>query len=107
MNGTNLSWDEVINAPRARREDGTLKGQGWLGMLNRPGGGVSTELSFDFTTPQGKILAPLLVPTLSPQEIQHLLAGGRPTPEIFQKAQEHAIRQVQQKNSPFVGEKFK
>jgi len=73
------------------RPDGTQKGNGYFGVLRRPDGQASTELSFDFDADGRRILAPLLVPTLSRKDIDLLLSGGDPTPEIYKKAQEFAL----------------
>jgi hypothetical protein len=83
------------------REDGTPKGKGWLGELKRPDGKVSTELSLGFDFGGKHVLAPALVPTLTQDEVTYLLNGGKPTPEIVNKAAEHAKMRMQQGLSPF------
>ena len=85
---------DLIGSDYGMRQDGTPKGNGYYGKLERPGGGVSTELSFDFESGGKNIFAPLLVPGLSRAEIEHLLSGERPTPEIYQKAQNHAMQRI-------------
>lgn len=85
-----------------KREDGTSKGSGYFGPLQRPDGGVSTELSFDFDHPKhGKVFAPLIVPGLSRVELNHLLADGKPTEAIYNKAQDFAVNRLQAGKSPF------
>ena len=84
-----------------QREDGSQKGYGFMGKLPRPDGGFSTELSFDFGADGKNISAPLLVPTLSRPEIDHLLGGGQPTPDIYTKAQQHALERIKAGQSPF------
>lgn len=74
-----------------RRLDGTPKGEGFFGALPNAKGMPSTELSFDFSVDGKNILAPLLVPTLTRQEIQHLLENRPPTEAIYRKAQDHAL----------------
>src|SRR5262245_58678233 len=77
------------------REDKTPKGKGYFGELHRPDGGYSTELSFDFDHPEhGKVFAPLLVPTLTRAEINHLLSGAVPTEAIYNKAQDFAVQRI-------------
>ena len=71
------------------------KGKGFFGMLQRPDGGTSSELSADNM--------PLLVPTLSVSEIKHLLAGGQPTGEMLAKASAWAEQRRAQGLSPFAG----
>lgn len=72
------------------RADGTKKGAGYFGELKRPDGSVSTELSIGVGFDDGEHEIPMLVPTLSRSEINHLLNGGDPTPEIVKKSVAHA-----------------
>lgn len=81
-------------AEYGNRADGSKKGNGYFGALYRPDGDISTELSFDFDHGGRNISAPLLVPTLDRSEIEHLLAGGRPTDAIYQKAQDFALKRM-------------
>lgn len=84
------------------REDGTPKGQGWLGELTNPTtGDVITELSTSFNFDGQDVLAPLITPNLSKEEIQHLVMGGEPTDEIVDKAANHAMSRLQKGLSPF------
>ncbi len=90
--------------PASLREDGTLKGQGYFGELDRPGGGYSTELSFDAGPPGQEIFGPLLVPTLTPEEVRALLSSdARPSDEIYGKAIDFAKYRMSQGMSPFAG----
>jgi hypothetical protein len=65
------------------RADGTPKGDGFLGILQRPDGMVSSELSiplWERGDPGDKDYAkgpeiPMLVPTLTKAEVQYLLNG--------------------------------
>jgi len=77
-----------------RREDGTNKGLGFFGLLPRPDGQVSSELSFDFDHNGKRILAPLIVPTLTHDELKHLLGGKKPTSAIFNKAADFALKRL-------------
>ena len=75
------------------RQDGTKKGQGFLGVLKRSdksGGDISSELTIDIDTDQGKKSIPLMVPTLTDEEVNHLLSGKPHTKQILDKAVEHA-----------------
>jgi hypothetical protein len=83
------------------RVDGTKKGVGYLGELKRPDGKVSTEISVGVDFGNGETEIPLLVPTLSKDEIDHLLAGKKETPEILDKAVKHAIDRLKSGKSPF------
>ena len=86
------------------RADGTKKGSGYFGELKRPNGGISTELSIGVGFDGKETQIPLLVPTLTQQEISYLLSGNQPTDEIVQKAIEHAKMRMSQGKSPFAGE---
>jgi hypothetical protein len=86
------------------RPDGTLKGPGYFGRLQRPDGDVSTELSIGVTGPEygnKETQVPLLVPTLTRQEIDYLLAGNEPTEQIIAKAERHAQMRIARGLSPF------
>ena len=85
------------------RPDGTPKGKGFFGELQRPDGDKSTELSFDFEVDGKKILAPLIVPGLSKQELQHLLDGKQPTNKHYDKAMKFALDRIKVGLSPFAG----
>ena len=89
------------NSQYELRKDGTKKGLGYFGELKRPDGRVSTELSIGVNIDGKEIEIPSLVPTLSKQEIDHLLGGGNPTKEIVGKAVEHARKRISQGKGPF------
>jgi hypothetical protein len=74
-----------------------VKGKGYFGMLPHKGGGSSTEISSD----NGKMDYPLLVPTLTKEERQHLLDGKDPTDAIYEKAEAHANRRLKEGKSPY------
>lgn len=76
--------------PEMLRPDGTRKGAGYFGPISRPDGKVSTELSYSDPERGQRNLAPLLVPGLNRQQIDHLLSGGEPTDEIYNIANRHA-----------------
>jgi len=78
-----------------------IKGRGYMGVMPTSVGEPMTELSSSFELNGQTIQHPLVVPTLSAQEIKLLRMGGRPTPEIYQKAQQFALRRIQQGLSPF------
>ena len=63
------------------RPDGTRKGEGYFGVLQRPDGRVSTELSINesenpllFNEDGSRILYPALVPGLTQEELEWALA---------------------------------
>jgi hypothetical protein len=93
-----------------QREDGTQKGRGWLGPIQRPDGDLSTELSAGMNIDGKETLVPLMVPTLDPAEVQWLLSNKAEGPEFFkqmppsilQKAAAHASQRIKLGQSPFV-----
>lgn len=83
------------------RVDGTKKGRGFLGEIKTPDGAVMTEYSIGVDWGEGEQEIPTLVPGLTRQEIDYLARGGRPTPEITDKAIEHARKRLSMGFSPF------
>lgn len=81
------------------RADGSAKGSGFLGMLPYHDGRASSEISIGV---DGREM-PSIVPTLDAAEVNHLLMGGRPTPEIVRKAAAHAEMRANQGQSAFAG----
>jgi len=83
----------------------TPKGEGWLGILKRPDGDISTELSTGFLIDGKEMEVPLLVPTLSADEVKFLLSStpGTSLPDsIRQKAVAHAMKRIEAGLSPFL-----
>jgi hypothetical protein len=78
-----------------------IKGSGYMGAIPTSEGMPMTELSSSFEMDGRVIQHPLIVPTLSAQEIELLRMGGEPTPEIYSKAQQFALGRIQQGLSPF------
>ena len=83
------------------RTDGTDKGGGWLGPIKTTSGDVMTELSMQTSMDGKDVLMPLLVPTLSEDEIDYLRAGNKPTKGIVDKAVSHARERMKAGMSPF------
>ena len=77
------------------------KGKGYFGELKRPDGYSSTELSSEFEYKGGKVEYPLIVPTLSEEEINLLLSGAAPTDDILDKAESWAKSRIDSGLSPF------
>lgn len=90
-------FDKVDSLSETHR----TKGPGFLGTLQRPDGMVSTELSIGVNFGGKEIEIPSLVPTLSKQEIDHLLNGKEPTKSIITKAIDHARKRINEGKSPF------
>ena len=105
-NGLNKNLQAGMNPYGARYAESpaaplTMKGRGFFGEIPNAGGGSSTELSSSFDVNGQRVDHPLLVPTLTPEEIQRLVSGGSPTPEIYSKAQAWALQRVKDGQSPF------
>jgi hypothetical protein len=92
-----------------KRRDGTDKGDGFLGILKRPDGRVSTELAIGITglLPDGKeIDIPSIVSTSTKEEVETLLnlQEGEQIPRpIVDKAVAHARERIKAGKSPFAG----
>lgn len=95
------------NTPYGMREDQTPKGEGYFGKIKRLDNPsmFSTELSAstEFKLNGRAVLFPLLVPTLSREEIDHLVSGKEPTDAITQKAEAFARQRIAKGLSPFAG----
>lgn len=104
------AYPEVTNPDRSqwgKRPDGSAKGDGWLGVRQRPDGGVSSELSAGFEINGKETEIPLMVPGLSRDEMDYLMK----TPadkvmenlpdSIKQKALAHAEGRIADGKSPF------
>ena len=98
------------NSNWGTREDGTAKGSGWLGPVRMPMGhgqdvaSYMTELSAREEIDGAERDFPLLVPTLTPQELFYLRMGNNPTDNIYAKAIEFARNQLRTGKSTFQGE---
>ena len=82
------------------RIDKTPKGAGYFGVLKGIAGDLKgkdvTELSADSDFNGQRVLYPLVVPTLSKQELNILLSGKKPTESIYQKAEEFAMQRMKE-----------
>lgn len=101
------SLDRALNpnpAPWGLRPDGTPKGRGFLGVLPRPDGGVSTELSLSDKIKGKEVFYPAMVPTLDRKEIDFLLKN-KPTAKlptsILDKAYNNAVDRMNKGMSTF------
>jgi hypothetical protein len=74
-----------------------LKGKGYFGKLPNKAGGHSTEISTEDESGE----YPLIVPTLTAQELDALLANEEPTEEVYSKARSWADTRRQRNQSPF------
>jgi hypothetical protein len=92
-----------------KRNDGTSKGTGWLGVIDLGNGNVATE----YTSQSQSVLVdgkqidfPTLVPTLTKKEIEEMkkiMAAGKDAPgPVMQKAVDHALKQLAEGKSVFM-----
>jgi hypothetical protein len=80
---------------------GTVKGKGYFGEVPTNQGGAMTELSSAYEQ-DGKLISnPLIVPTLTKQELDLLKSGREPTPQIIKKAQDYAQKRMGSGQSTF------
>ena len=80
---------------------GTVKGKGYFGEVPMNQGGAMTEFSSAYEQ-DGKLVSnPLVVPTLTKQELNWLKAGLDPTPQIIKKAQDYAQKRMGSGQSTF------
>lgn len=96
VNGPDVSDLLTTSDPstRGKRPDGSAKGSGFLGLLKRPDGGVSSEISISTDVIGGKDF-PLLVPTLTRGEVDQILAVPVNDPKFFQKIPRSAIKKAE------------
>jgi len=81
--------------------DATPKGKGYFGEIPVKKGGIMGEMSSAYEQ-DGKLVShPLIVPTLTKEEIDLLGMGLKPTPEIYKKAQDYAQQRIAAGQSPF------
>ena len=80
---------------------GTVKGKGYFGEVPMDQGGAMTELSSAYGQDGNLVSHPLLVPTLTKQEIDLLGMGLEPTPQIIKKAQDYAQKRMSAGQSTF------
>ena len=80
---------------------GTVKGKGYFGEVPTNQGGAMTEFSSAYEQ-DGKLISnPLIVPTLTKQELDLLKSGREPTPQIIKKAQDYAQKRMGSGQSTF------
>ena len=80
---------------------GTVKGKGYFGEVPMDQGGAMTEFSSAYGQDNNLVSNPLIVPTLTKQELDWLKAGLDPTPQIIKKAQDYAQKRMGAGQSTF------
>jgi hypothetical protein len=95
---------KVTEAERAswgKRPSGEPKDEGYFGPLTTKSGKTMTELTASSRIAGQETEYPLIVPTLTREELEHLLYEKTPTKEIERKAKEWAINRIGEGLSPF------
>ena len=97
------NWSDWQNMPRIPREAGApgYKGLGYFGRLPSVDKKGNPTYSTELAGEMDGIHFPLLVPTLSKDEVSQLLAGKPATDAIWKKAYEHALMRGRGAKSPF------
>lgn len=84
------------------RQDGTGKGQGFLGPLaTGKQGQYATEISTEENINGKPTLFPLITPNQGFKDLSNLLTGGKPTDQMYQQALLHAITRALTGRSTF------
>ena len=81
--------------------EGSVKGKGFFGDIPTKDGSTMTEYSSAFEVGSKTVSYPLLVPTLTADELNLLRSTGEVTPEIEKKAQQYALTRLAEGKSPF------
>jgi hypothetical protein len=86
-----------------KRVDGTQKGLGYFGEIPmRDGSGmVATELGASSSVNGEELYYPLIHGDSTADELDHLTSGKKATPEMHNRAIEHALRRKKNGLSPF------
>lgn len=105
-NVTDLQVTGVDKTDWQKRVDGSDKGEGFLGVLQRPDGNVSTEISVGVNIGGKETEIPLLVPTLTRKQVEYLLNNpvddpSKIPPAILNTATLFAQQRIAQGKSPF------
>ena len=92
-----LRWEDDTTS----NQPFNAKGLGYFGMIPTESGLPMTEFSTTFDIDGNMVAAPLVVPTLTSEEIG-LLASGEDVPEsVYQKAYDFAVQRLGEGKNPF------
>jgi hypothetical protein len=81
--------------------EGSVKGKGFFGGIPTQDGSMMTEYSSAFEVGGKTVSYPLVVPTLTADELNLLRSTGEVTPEIEKKAQQYALDRLAEGKNPF------
>jgi len=94
-------YAENLSQPTTTKKSGYLGDVGgYVGDIGEPRS-VMSELSASSEIGGRTVQYPLIVPTLTADELMLLHSGGKPTPEIYDKAQSWAVSRLAQGQDPF------
>ncbi|MDR1314854.1 MAG: hypothetical protein LBQ12_14490 [Deltaproteobacteria bacterium] len=93
----NVGYDP--NAGYGFRPDGTPKGLGYFGPMLAPDGNHVTEISVSTTFDGEDVLFPLVVPTLTDQQVKRLVNGDYTDHDTYRRAWDHAMSRRRQGRS--------
>ena len=92
-----LRWEDDLSGNKPF----SAKGMGYFGMIPTESGMPMTEYSTTFDVDGKMVSAPLVVPTLTQEELS-LLASGDDVPEsVYKKAYDFALQRLSEDKSPF------
>ena len=77
------------------------KGLGYFGKIPTPSGKPMTEFSTAFDIDGKLVQAPLVVPTLTSEELQTLSSQSDIPDSVYEKARQHAVQRIKQGKDPF------
>jgi len=89
--------------PSSYRQDGSVKGPGWLGPYKNPKGQMVTEYSLGVELDGKELDIPSLVPGLTPQEIREVVLG-KVSKSVTDKAVAHARQRIKENKSVWADE---
>jgi hypothetical protein len=85
--------------------ESSFKGKGYFGAIPTKDGSMMTEYSSAFDVDGKTVSYPLVVPTLTANELNLLRTTGEATPEIEKKAQQFALDRIAEGKNPFASPK--
>lgn len=92
-----------------KRADGSQKGDGYFGKVYAKNGkSFSTEIGVNEEVDGEDFHYPLIHPGMSKADLDHLVNGGKPSKEMYDRAFDHAMKRKADGKSPFAeeGEKY-
>ena len=99
-----MPWSSLSEEdPSSYRQDGSMKGPGWLGPYKNPKGQMVSEYSIGVELDDEEMDIPSLVPGLTPQEIREVILG-KVSDSVAEKAVAHAKQRLKENKSVWATE---